>query len=133
MKLAIKGKITDAVKTIAPKAGGIAVGLAMLAATVAPVAAQDTPAPTAPRAPYRPQEGDAVFATVMNKFELRLSEIDQTIIIMDVDGDGNTTDDQRMASASAEFFRKNPKYQVQPGDRILYYRGLGIYTTPNNL
>jgi hypothetical protein len=49
MKLSIKGRIADAVKTIAQKAGGIAVGLAMLAATVAPVAAQDPPPPHAHR------------------------------------------------------------------------------------
>jgi hypothetical protein len=46
--------------------------------------------------------------------------IDQTITIIDVDGDGNTTDDQRITILNSDWLTKNPKYQVQPGDKVLY-------------
>jgi hypothetical protein len=103
------------------KIGAGIAGVVMFFGTIAPLAAQDNAQDSQPaRAPYNPRVGDSVTATVVNKFEIGLNGTNQTIIITDVDGDGRTTDDQRMAIGTSDWFNKNPRYQLQIGDKVIY-------------
>jgi hypothetical protein len=106
-------------KKIAAMVGGVV----MFFGTIAPLAAQDNqPA----RAPYNPRVGDSATATVLNTWEGHsIVGKQHDIIIIDVDGDGRTTDDQRMMILQSDNVKNNPQRIFKKGDKLLYIENEG--------
>jgi hypothetical protein len=100
------------------KIGATIGGVGMFLATALPAAAQDNqPA----RAPYNPRVGDSATATVLNTWNGdNIEGRDQDIVLIDVDGDGSTTDDQRLIITRSDVVKSKPQYVLKTGDRIIY-------------
>jgi hypothetical protein len=118
----IKNKTEAVKKKTAPKIGVLFAVLVMSLALAQATHAQDD-ASQPSRAPYNPVVGQAATATVFNTWEENnIAGYKHDLVIVDVDGDGRTTDDQRMPLFTSDWLKKNPKYQLQQGDKIIYRR-----------